>query len=80
MTKTAVAALLLNSALFIRPSSVSAAAADKPPWKGPWKDESTSNLQTLVTDGYEILGTGSSVPGLGGVFVDVIYFRKGKSL
>jgi hypothetical protein len=37
------------------------------------------NLQTLINDGYEMVGASFRIPGPGGD-VEVIYLKKGKSL
>jgi hypothetical protein len=61
-------------------SSVYAAGESKLSWKSPWKGQPNVNLQTLINDGYEMVGSNFSVPGLGGAAVEAIYLKKGKSL
>jgi hypothetical protein len=54
------------------------AQQSKAPWKSPWQEQPNANLQTLINDGYEMVGTGIVVAGRDSV--EVIYLKKGKSL
>ena len=38
------------------------------------------HLQTLVNDGYEMVGASFIVPGISGVSIEAVYLKKGKSL
>jgi hypothetical protein len=82
MGKTSLASIVLGVAWFIGSVIFPVCAVGKSDvlWKSPWQDQPNVNLQTLVSDGYEMIGASFVVPGPGGVAVEAIYVKKGKSL
>jgi hypothetical protein len=82
MGKTLLAPIVLGVALFVGSviSPVCAVEKSNIPWKSPWKDQTNVHLQTLVNDGYEMVGTSFVVPGISGVAIEAVYLKKGKSL
>jgi|SRR6266487_3489094 len=68
--------IILGLAL-LSESVISPAYAADTTWKSPWERKLDVNLQTLINDGYEIVGT-NLVYGFGRE--EIIFLKKSKSL
>jgi len=82
MEKTPLIPLVWGATLFVGSIIAPVYAVDKRPipWKSPWQNQAHVHLQTLVNDGYEMVGASFAVPGISGVAMEAVYLKKGKSV
>jgi hypothetical protein len=82
MGKPPLAPIGLGVALFVGSvmSPVGAVGKRPLPWKSPWKEQAHVHLQTLVNEGYEMVGASFGIAGISGVAIEAVYLKKGKSV